>query len=60
MRDDDGPDILRPDADCLQGGRQLARLAERSGGSRVDQDQPLSVVDEVLVEHEADAARLGR
>jgi hypothetical protein len=58
--DDDGADAVRPDADRLQGSRQPPRLAEGARGSRVDQDQALAVVDEVLVEHEPDAAGLGR
>jgi hypothetical protein len=58
--DDDGADPVRPDADRLEGAREPPRLAQGARGPGVDQDQAFAVVDEVRVEHEADAAGLGR
>jgi hypothetical protein len=60
VRDDHGPNAVRPNADGLESARQLPRLAEGAGRARVDQDPPLAILDEILVEHEADAAGLGR
>jgi len=56
---DDRVDLVATQAEGGEGLRQRARLSDRAGRPGIDQDPALAILDQVLVEHEADAAGPG-
>src|SRR5215204_5250989 len=55
VRDDNRVELVAADSACGERVWQLAGLPERASGTGVDQDATLAILDEILVEHEADA-----